>query len=93
MFVFKHFIAVVSVLTQNIMLMVKNTIISIKSQSRAMITKSESTKKKVILKAKYLYFILFKLNIILLLITAIQLSIYSSMNCIQKRILIKISSS
>lgn len=45
MFVFKHFIAVVSVLTQNIMLMVKNTIISIKSQSRAMITKSESTKK------------------------------------------------
>lgn len=35
-----------TVLTQNIMLMVKNTIISIISQSRAMVTKSDSTNMK-----------------------------------------------
>lgn len=42
---FQTFHCCCSVLTQNSMLMVKNTIISIKSQSRAMVTKSESTNK------------------------------------------------
>lgn len=42
---FQTFHRCCSVLTQNIMLMVKNTFISIKSQSRAMVTKSESTNK------------------------------------------------